>query len=48
MTQINTTATGETTPTRTRRPRWPLLATAAGLSGVAASLVLDGRTCDAA
>ena len=44
MTQIRTTAAGETTPTRSRRPRWPLLATAAGLTGLGATLVLDGRT----
>ena len=48
MTQLHTTATGSTTPTRTRRLRWPLLATAAGLTGVTATLVLDGRTADAA
>ena len=48
MTQIHTTAAGTTTPAHTRRPRWPLLATAAGLTGLAATLVLDGRTSDAA
>ena len=44
MTQLHTPATGVTTPTRQRRQRWPLLATAAGLTGVTATLVLDGRT----
>lgn len=48
MTQVHTTATGSTPPTRTRRQRWPLLATAAGLTGITATLVLDGRTADAA
>ena len=44
MTQLHTPATGVTTPTRKRRQRWPLLATAAGLTGLVATLVLDGRT----
>lgn len=44
MTQIRTTAAAATAPSRGRRPRWPLLATAAGLTGVTATLVLDGRT----
>jgi hypothetical protein len=44
MTQLHTPATGATTPSRHPRQRWPLLATAAGLSGATATLVLDGRT----
>lgn len=44
MTQLHTSGTGVTTPSRQRRQRWPLLATAAGLAGVTATLVLDGRT----
>ena len=44
MTQLHTPAAGVTTSTRQRRQRWPLLATAAGLTGVTATLVLDGRT----
>ena len=48
MTQLRTSASGATTPTQSRRQRWPLLATAAGLAGVTATLVLDGRTADAA
>jgi hypothetical protein len=47
MTQLHTTS-GTTTTPRTRRPRWPLLASAAGLTGLSATLVLDGRTADAA
>lgn len=43
MTQLQTPAHGVGRP-QTRRPRWPLLATAAGLTGLAATLVLDGRT----
>ena len=33
-----------TTPPPVRRQRWPLLATAAGLTGLVATMVLDGRT----
>ena len=44
MIQLHTPAAGATTPSRQRRQRWPLLATAAGLAGVTATLVLDGRT----
>lgn len=43
MAQLQTPAHGVGRP-QTRRPRWPLLATAAGLTGLAATLVLDGRT----
>lgn len=48
MTQVHPSATGATAPARPRRQRWPLLATAAGLTGVTATLVLDGRTSDVA
>ena len=44
MTQLHTPATGVTTPPRKRRQRWPLLATAAGVTGFMATMVLDGRT----
>jgi hypothetical protein len=44
MTQLHTPATGVTTPSPKRRQRWPLLATAAGLTGLVATMVLDGRT----
>ncbi len=44
MTQLHTPATGVTTPSQERRERWPLLATAAGLTGFVATMVLDGRT----
>ena len=50
MTDTGTAPTEQVTPAAgpTGRPRWPLTATAAGLCGVTATLVLDGRTSDAA
>ena len=44
MTQIHTHAPDTSTRSRDASQRWPLLATAAGLTGLAATLVLDGRT----
>jgi hypothetical protein len=44
MTQLHAPATGVTIPSPKRRQRWPLLATAAGLTGLVATIVLDGRT----
>lgn len=44
MTQLYADPIGLETPQRTRRQRWPLLATAAGLTGFVATMVLDGRT----
>lgn len=43
MTHVQPAPSALETPGGGRRPRWPLLATAAGLTGVTATLVLDGR-----
>lgn len=47
MTQIQAFAADSPTEDRARRQRWPLLATAAGVLGYGATLVLDGRTVGA-
>ena len=44
MTQLRPTSTEVTAPSRKDRSRWPLLASAAGLTGFVATMVLDGRT----
>lgn len=44
MTQIDTHRAAATPATDAGRPRWPLYATAAGILGFLATLVLDGRT----
>jgi hypothetical protein len=43
MTQTHT-PTSDTVATTERRPRWPLYGTAAGLLGLVATIILDGRT----
>ena len=47
MTQIQAFAADSPTEDRARRQRWSLLATAAGVLGYGATLVLDGRTVGA-
>ncbi len=44
MTQIHSSTRDRIVPSQSRRRRWPLLATSAGLSGLSATLVLEGRT----
>ncbi|QBR90963.1 hypothetical protein [Nocardioides euryhalodurans] len=44
MTQLHPTPTPAGPHQAASRPRWPLLAAAAGLTGLVATMVLDGRT----
>jgi len=47
MTQIKTHLENSTPEVASRRPRWPLIGTAAGFLGYVATMVLDGRTTGA-